>query len=380
MRSGGTPRGFWPVWGAVALDLLGFGIVIPILPLYAERFGAGPVAIGLLFAVYSVGQAMAAPVWGRVSDRRGRRPVLLITLAGSAIGSLLLAGAGSLPVLFLGRIVDGVSGGSVSVARAFVSDVAPQGERPRLMGLLGAAFGAGFVLGPAVGGLASLAGPRVPFFLAAAVTLVNLVVAAVRLPAVAPRAAEARTRLRELGSVATRLVGLTFLAVTAFAAFETTFALLAAHRLGMGPSGIALVFAGVGTVLIATQAWLVATLAARFGELGSVRLGLVLVAGGLMVLAMASTWPELFVGLALLAVGQGSVSPSVASALAGAAPEGGAGTALGVQQSAGSLARIAGPVLGGVLFALGPAWPYLAGAGLVAATVALVPRPVLVDG
>ncbi|MCL1599654.1 MAG: MFS transporter, partial [Actinomycetia bacterium] len=159
-----VPRGFWTVWTSVALDLLGFGIIIPILPLYASDFGASPFVIGLLLASYSLAQFIFSPIWGRVSDKAGRKPVLVVTLVGSAIGSLVLGLAGSILVLFVGRIIDGISGASVAVARAVVADTADEKDRPRLMGYLGAAFGIGFVLGPALGGLAGLFGPRVPFF------------------------------------------------------------------------------------------------------------------------------------------------------------------------------------------------------------------------
>jgi MFS transporter, DHA1 family, tetracycline resistance protein len=207
-----TPRGFWAVWTAVAVDLLGFGIIIPILPLYAERFGASPVTIGLLFASYSLAQFVFSPIWGRVSDRVGRRPILLIAIAGSAVGSLTLGLAGSLPMLFVGRIIDGASGASVAVARATVADIADPGQRPRLMGLLGAAFGLGFVIGPSIGALAALGFPGLPFLVAAAISVANLAAGAIRIPetlqsvVVAPES----PGFRSLPSPVLRLVLLTF--------------------------------------------------------------------------------------------------------------------------------------------------------------------------
>src|SRR5687768_15824024 len=182
----GLPEGFGTIWSAVALDLVGFGIVLPILPLYAERFDASPATIGLLVASFSLAQFVFSPIWGRVSDRVGRKPVLVLSLAGTAVGSLLTGLAGSLWLLFAARILDGISGASVSVAQASVTDLAPPSERPRLLGLLGAAFGLGFVAGPAIGALAALGGPEVPFLVAAALAAVNAVVAAVRLPETRP--------------------------------------------------------------------------------------------------------------------------------------------------------------------------------------------------
>src|SRR5437660_3298154 len=177
------PPGFGAIWSSVAIDLVGFGIVLPLLPLYAKgSFGASPTQVGLLVASFSIAQFALAPVWGRVSDRVGRKPVLVLSLVGTAIGSLLTGLAGSLAVLFLGRVVDGASGASVSVAQAAVADVATPGERARLFGLLGAAFGLGFVGGPALGAVAALGGRRLPFLLAAAIAGGNAVWALRRLP------------------------------------------------------------------------------------------------------------------------------------------------------------------------------------------------------
>jgi cysteinyl-tRNA synthetase len=180
------PAGFATIWTTVALDLVGFGIVLPILPLYARELDASPTAIGALVASFSLMQLVFSPIWGRVSDRVGRKPVLVLSLVGTAVGSLLTGLAGSLWLLFAGRLLDGISGASVSVAQAAVADVAPPEQRARLLGLLGAAFGVGFVIGPALGSLAAVGGPRLPFLLAAAVAAVNAVVALRRLPETHP--------------------------------------------------------------------------------------------------------------------------------------------------------------------------------------------------
>ena len=176
------PKGFWPIWTTVALDLVGFGMVVPILGRYAERFGAGGIEVGLMFASFSVAQMVFAPVLGRLSDRIGRKPVIIVSLLGTAIGSFVTGAAGALWVLFLGRIIDGASGASVAVAQGAIADISTPEERPRLMGMLGAASGLGFVLGPVIGGLAALGGPHVPFYLAGSVALANAVAAAIRLP------------------------------------------------------------------------------------------------------------------------------------------------------------------------------------------------------
>lgn len=352
------PRGFGAVWMAVAIDLLGFGIVIPLLPLYAESYDASPAVIGALFASYSLAQFVFSPIWGRVSDRVGRRPVLLVTIAGSMIGSLILGLAGSIAGLFLGRIVDGASGASVGVARAVAADVADPAERPRLMGLLGAAFGVGFVIGPVIGAIAVVAGPSVPFFVAAGLSLVNLIVGLVRLPETrddgAPRA-KGKTRPSRL---VLTFVLVSFVAITAFSAFEATFPLLADRRLSLDEGQIALVFAAIGLVLVATQGGLVGVLGRRLDDVTVIRIGLAANIAGFVLLALADSWPPLAAGLGSLAVGQGLVTPALSSAIAGIAEPGTSGEALGYQQSAGGLARVIGPLLGGWLFAIGISLPY----------------------
>src|ERR1700704_3947627 len=158
---------------AIAVDLIGFGMVFPILPIYARRFHVSSATATGLVAAFSAASFVFSPIWGRVSDRVGRKPLLLLSLVGTAVGSLLTGLAGGIFLLFVGRIVDGISGASVSVAQAAVTDVASPEQRPRLFGFLGAAFGIGFVAGPALGALAALGGPRVPFFVAAAIAGVN---------------------------------------------------------------------------------------------------------------------------------------------------------------------------------------------------------------
>src|SRR5436190_2583563 len=176
------PPGFGVIWTTVALDLIGFGILFPVLARYARDAAASPATAGLLVASFSIATVIFSPLTGRLSDRIGRKPVIIMSLCGTAIGSLLTGLAGSLWLLFLGRIVDGASGASVSVAQAAVTDVAPPEQRARLLGLLGAAFGAGFALGPAIGGVAALVSHRLPFFIAAAIAAVNALAAVKRLP------------------------------------------------------------------------------------------------------------------------------------------------------------------------------------------------------
>jgi multidrug resistance protein len=376
------PAGFGTIWSCVALDLVGFGIVLPILPLYAKRFGASPFTATALVAAFSAAQLVFSPVWGRVSDRIGRKPVLILSLAGTAVASLITGLAGSIWVLFLGRLVDGMSGASVSVAQASVADVAAEGERARLLGLLGAAFGLGFVAGPAIGGLAALGGPRTPFLIAAAIAGVNAVSAVRRLPETHPSPGPARPVVervawRESGVPA--LVALAFLSLAAFSAFEGTFALFGARRLGLHLASTGGVFAAVGAALVVVQVRVLPAFVRRAGEGATLAAGLALDACGLAVLAAVHTYLLLAPALLLLVVGQGLVSPTLSSILAGRVQAGRRGSVLGVQQAAGGLARAVGPLAGGLLFqAVGVPAPYLVGAAVMAVALVLALRAVRV--
>ena len=364
------PVGFWPIWTTVALDLVGFGIVVPILGRYAERFGASGLEVGLLFASFSLAQLVFAPILGRLSDRIGRKPVIMISLLGTAIGSFVTGAAGALWVLFLGRILDGASGASVAVAQGAVTDLAPPSERPRLLGLLGAAFGVGFVVGPALGGLASLGGEHIPFFVAGTVALINAIVAWKRLPETRP--AHVREAAREAAKndveAKVRLWGLAiagFTAIVAFSGFEATFSLLAGDRFRLTEGGVAAIFVGIGIVLVGVQGGLIRPINAKLGTQRSLQVGLVLNSAGLFVLSAAKNWPLLLVALALLTVGQGLVTPNLSSLVSGRVPDHRRGEALGFQQGVNAVGRVAGPALAGVLYdhiSIGS--PYLVGGAL----------------
>src|ERR671917_2048605 len=191
------------IFVTVFIDLVGFGIVIPLLPFYASRLGASPLSIGLLFASYSVMQLVFSPVLGRLSDRHGRRPVLLLSLLGTALGFFILGFADTLALLFVGRVIDGVSGGNISTAQAYVADVTTPENRAKGMGLVGAAFGLGFIFGPAIGGTLSLWGKSVPFIFAGCLALANAVLLYFALPETVTPDHPARTTTtpRGLGAV-----------------------------------------------------------------------------------------------------------------------------------------------------------------------------------
>jgi MFS transporter, DHA1 family, tetracycline resistance protein len=375
------PPGFGTIWLAVAIDLVGFGVVFPILPLYARRFHVSSATATGLVAAFAAASFVFSPIWGRLSDRFGRKPMLLLSLAGTCVGSLLTGLAGGIALLYVGRVVDGISGASVSVAQASVSDVAQPEQRARLFGLLGAAFGLGFVAGPAIGALAALFGPRVPFYVAAVLAGVNALIAARRLPETHPKGSRtpagpwSRNPLTALagGLGVGTFIGVAFGALVAFSAFEATFALFGQGRLGLGVGSTAAVFTGIGLVIVIVQSGLVHPVVSRLGEVSTLRTGLLIDTVGLLLLAFVQSWLVLIPALLALTVGQGLVQTTMSSTLAGRADPSRRGEVLGAQQSAGGLARVIGPLLGGVLFQqIGPGAPYIAGAGVMALVLVLL--------
>ena len=369
----------------VFIDLVGFGIVIPILPLYAEEFGPSPVTFGLLMASFSIMQFVFSPILGRLSDRFGRRPVLLISLLGSAVGYVLFGIAGSLGMLFASRIIDGISGGNISTAQAVIADITGPEDRAKGMGLIGAAFGLGFILGPAIGGVLVSIAPWMPGAAAATASLIAFLLVFTRLPeTLDPEARhEARRHPLNLQSLARALslplIGfclvLIFLTIFAFANFETTFAQYAKLRFAFTTSTIAWLFAYAGLLGAVVQGGLVGRLSKRFGE------GRLIVAGTLLsflalgFLPSAPSLGPLLAILAVLALGQGIAHPSLSALTSKLVRPDEIGGVMGVYQSISSLARIVGPFWAEVVYGkLGAAWPFRTGSVfmLMACAVAVV--------
>jgi multidrug resistance protein len=347
------PAGYWTIWTTVALDLVGFGIVVPILGRYAERFGANGLQVGLMFASFSIAQMVFAPILGRISDKVGRKPVIVFSLIGTAVGSFVTGAAGALWVLFLGRILDGASGASVAVAQGAVADIAPPEQRARLMGMLGAAFGVGFVVGPALGGLAALGGPHVPFYLAGSIAAINAIAAMIRLPETKPDTShitEKHQRGTALSPALKRFALVGFLSMLGFAGFEATFSIWGEKQFGFTEGSASIVFVFVGVTLVAVQGGLIGPLTQRLGSRKLLRIGLSLVAVGLLLLGFSTTWPLLFIALFLLSLGQGMSGPSGSALVAELAPVERRGEAIGYQQSTAAFGRVAGPVMAGALF------------------------------
>jgi DHA1 family tetracycline resistance protein-like MFS transporter len=372
------------VFVTVFLDLVGFGIVIPLLPVYGQRFGAGPVAAAWLLAIYSLMQFFFAPGWGRLSDRIGRRPVLLVGLFGSALSYLAFGLAGSLTVLFIARAASGVMGANIGVAQAYIADVTPPQDRAKGMGMIGAAFGLGFIFGPALGGLLSRFGPEWPFLGAAALAAANGVVAFFRLPeslppsarAAAPARAGLRARLATVLAAPPRLRRLyatSFLTTLALAAVEATLAMWAVRRWGLTQESIGYGFAAIGLVAAVAQGLMVARLVRRIGERRSALLGLTLLAIAMAAVPLAPTLPLVGAALALWAIGQGAATPSVTAMVSHQGGPSEQGRILAASQSLSALGRVLGPWGGGVALAyVGLQAPYLAAAAIVLCALAML--------
>lgn len=358
----------------VFLDLLGFGLILPALPFYAERFGGG-LSVGALLASYSLAQLVSAPLLGRLSDRVGRRPVLLVALAGSVVSFTLLGLADGYALLLLARTLAGFAGGSIATAQACIADVTAPADRSRAMGRLGASIGLGFVFGPALGAALSGYGFGAAAFVAAGLAAVNLVGAYFLLPETRPvrtTSVVRRASWRLLGEAVRKpvllpLLGATFLLMAAIVAMETTYALLGERLFALTPKGMGFVFTFVGLTMAAVQGGLAGRLQKRFGERSLVVAGAALVAVAMLALPHLASFGDSLVALGLLAVGQGLANPNLSSLVSRSAGADEQGGVLGLSQSLSAAARASAPLLAGALFDVGPVWPYLLGAMSAAA-------------
>lgn len=358
------------IFTTVFIDLVGFGIVIPALPFYVEGeyFAATPLDIGLLFASYSAMQFLFAPILGSLSDKYGRRPILFLSLLGSAVGYVFIGFATALWMVFLGRIIAGITGGNISTAQAYIADVTTRENRAKGMGLFGAAFGLGFVFGPAIGGILSRYGIHVPFLFAAALTLANAIALYFVLPESLKegdrntgrqrinRFAEMFESLRD--SRFTVLALLYFLLVTAFSIMTASFALYTLFRFGYDAEANGYLFAYIGVLAVILQGYLFGKFAHRFGEASLIVAGSFILGAGFFVIPYIG--PEfgglagLLVVIGLFALGNSLSSPALTSLASKVASDREQGKALGLMQSGASLARAIGPAAAGVL--LNNAW------------------------
>lgn len=364
------------LFSVIVVDLIGFGIVVPILPFWAERFGADGSTLGLLLASHAGMQLVGAPIWGRLSDRIGRRPVMLITIAGTAVSLLLLGFATSLLQLFLARLLSGLFAANISVATAYLTDVTDAADRTKWMGMIGASFAVGFTLGPPLGGLLTRISDSTPMEFAAGLAAINFLWAWLRL-----REPEQHAR-REPGGLTNRfevlrqpevarLCFVYFLFTFAVTQLETTFALYMAHRFGFDELGVALVMLAMALVMGTIQGGGMKRLAAHFQERRLVLAGLALLTVAFAALPIPGSVAGLMLPLALAAVGRALAQPPMMSLVSLFSNERSRGMVLGVFQSSASAARVVGPVVAGLLYDANAALPYLTAAGLTAVAFAI---------
>jgi MFS family permease len=399
----------------VCLDLLGFGIIIPIQPFYAESYGASPTMVTLLGASYSLMQFLFAPLWGRLSDRIGRRPVILISILFGVVGYVLFGLAGSLPVLFASRMLSGFGNANIATVQAVIADSTSGADRARGMGLIGAAFGLGFIFGPALGGFLGQWGLAVPAFGAAALGAVNWVLALWLLPEtrkegspdsqqaqISARMAPWRALSQLRGRVNIgRLVIVLLVVTTGFALMEQALGLfiervwvpealtatdpvVKAEALRRAAAMTSWLLVVIGVVATIVQGGLIGRLSKKFGEKRLIQVGLGTTALGLVLIpvaGLAGSYALLFPAAILLATGTGMYNPSLNSLLSRSVQEDEQGVALGVGQSSSALGRVFGPAASGFLFEQATGAPFWLGATLVglALVVALGLRQIYGD-
>jgi DHA1 family tetracycline resistance protein-like MFS transporter len=352
-----------PIFLIVSVDVLGLTLILPLLPFYAERLGASPTVVGLLVSTYAVCQLVAGPMLGRMSDHVGRRPLLLVSQVGTFIGFLILAFASSLWLVFLSRVIDGLTAGNLSLAQAYISDVTKPEERAKSFALIGIAFGMGFLVGPGISGYLSTFSYQLPIFAAAGLSLTSILCTYFLLPSQPPHeGAERKLTILAWGRYVeffkrpelARLLWQFFAFVFAFALFMSGFPLFAERRFQwhghwFGPREVGFVYAYIGFLGIILQGGLIGRLVKTFGEAKLVRASFLCSAAGLAVLGFTYSIPLLLVTAALAGIGSGGLRPALTSLITQKADRNEQGAVLGLTQSLMSVAQIGAPFLAGVL-------------------------------
>jgi MFS family permease len=387
-------RKLWVLLLNAFVDMLGYAMVFPLLPLYAVRLHATPTVIGLMVASFSIAQVASAPLWGRFSDHFGRRPALLVSLTGSCLAFLVFAFADSVAMLFLCRIVQGASGGTTGVMQAYVGDSVEPRERAKALGWLSAATNTGVMIGPVVGSAVWLFGPHTPGLLAASLCLVNLVLAWRLLPeskapaSKTPAEGERRSistmvweTLRHPGKEASELIWIYAVAMTAFSSMTAVLAIFLKERFSLDEAHIGYIFPILGAVSVIMRAGILGRLVSRFGEVRLMRAGALLLALGLAAFPLPKHLAAFIPVMLLVPIGTALLFPATSALLSQRCPRSELGQVLGVQQAFGGIARIFGPIWAGAAFEnLGPGVPFevagvvVFGVSLLAARVRSVPE------
>jgi MFS transporter, DHA1 family, tetracycline resistance protein len=341
----------------VFVDLIGFGMIIPILPLYAKSFQAAEWQIGLLLGCYSFMQFLASPVLGYISDRIGRKPVLLVSLVGSAIGYAIMASAASLTMLFIARIIAGICGASVGTAAAYIADITPPENRSRRMGLIGAAFGVGFVLGPAIGGILSQFWTKGPFWFGAGLAFLNAIAVLLILPEPEKHVKRSEAAIPAGPDVIDQtgrggipiLVVTYFVAIAGFAIVTMIYPQVLDRRFSLSPAQISMVFVFLGLVGAFIQGGAIGRMAKRFGDYKLAAAGLLLMAISMVIMPFAHNIPLFLLFTFGLAAGNSLAQPTLMAMASRLAASTAQGRVIGTVQSAGSLGRVVGPSAAGFM-------------------------------
>lgn len=358
------------LFGVVLLIMIGFSVLFPVEPYYVKQFGADARTMGWMVAIYSTMQFLFAPVWGRLSDRLGRRPLLMLGLTGYIIGQTLFGLATSLPMLFVARTIAGIlSAAAIPTAMAYIADITPPDERAKGMGLVGAAFGLGVIVGPGIGGTLGHIAIALPFFVSAGLAALALLGVLTLLPESLPPSARTnphgtrQSRWQAFRWEMAALYGVTLTLSLGMAGIEVTFGFFAADRLHLAPNQTGWIFMIMGVVASVVQGGLVGPLQRRLGEVRMTLMGLGVGIAGMLAVAAASGPVPATVAICILAAGVGVARPANSALISRLAP-GGQGVATGLMGSFDSLGRIAGPIAGGYLYKQGHALPYVSGGAL----------------
>lgn len=369
-------KGLLTIFLIVFIDLLGFGLILPLLPFIAEKYNANPLGIGLLAAAYSLFQFLSSPILGRLSDRFGRKKLLFISQLGTVVGFLLLGVANTLPLIFLSRIIDGITGGNISIAQAYIADITTPKDRAKGMGMLGAAFGLGFIFGPAIGGFLSQWGFAVPAYFAAGVASIAAISTLLFLKETvdtegASKRKQSEFTLAKLKNVLSTpvlglLIGVFFLINLAFTGMQSTFAIWSQETFGWGPTQAGYLFAYIGILSVIMQLKVLPFMVNKFGEKTVFKFSLPLLAIGFLGIPLSFHFGFLFIATGFIVLGNSLANPTIQSIASENVNKNDYGGTLGFLQSSASLGRIIGPIMAGELYTLiSKDAPYMFSAGII---------------
>jgi DHA1 family tetracycline resistance protein-like MFS transporter len=371
------------VFSIVVIDLIGFGIILPLLPIYAQSYGASPFTIGLLAISYSIAQLVFNPVWGGLSDKSGRRPILLLSLAGAAAFYVLFGAADSLLLLFVARIGAGIFAANISTAMAVIADVTTHENRTKGMGLIGMAFAIGFIIGPALGGILSRYSYSAAGYGAAVLSAIALLLAIFKLPETKADRSESIARRGFLRPIVDALrtpqlsipLWVHFLSIMAFSSMQMTFPLFTMSAFGFDVKENGYVFAFVGVIAMVFQGGLIGRLANKFGEGPIATVGIVIAMLGFFILPLSENVTSLVLVMAVLGIGTGLNTPTLTSLISISASDEDQGKIIGASRSVATLARILGPLWGGWIYGFrGPLWTYWSAGMVMVAALAVCIR------